>query len=208
MASEPHESLAGAAAAYIAGGGNILPSSRGDALELRKQSERLRQWAKEAGKLINYVPPPGPRTGGTEHEVFFHEGKDRVYKRTYPATFGSAPTPRGLRRTATPFFYLVRLELLNRLFDSDIRLEGITDTDEISIVTSQPWAHPADPKGPLPSMAELQRFMIDIGFEPVADSPFEWVSESAGVRVSDARPDNFIKSAKGIVPIDLVISKQ
>src|SRR2546421_3316389 len=114
MAGETHESLAANAAAYLAGSGDFVPCSRGDALELRRQSEQLCEWAKEAGCLIDYHPPPGPRTSGAEHEVFFDQQDNRVYKRTYPGTFGSVPTDRGLRRTAAPYFYLARLELMNR----------------------------------------------------------------------------------------------
>src|SRR5438552_11199239 len=108
MASESHQSPAGAAAAYIARGGDFVPRSRGDALELRRQCQRLREWAKKTGHLIEYTPPAGPRTSGTEHEVFFHQQQNRVFKRTYPGTFGAAPTDCGLRRTATPSLYLLR----------------------------------------------------------------------------------------------------
>ena len=48
-------------------------------------------------------------------------------------------------------------------------------------------------------------FMTSLGFEPVPDTEFEWVNKADGMRVSDARPDNFIKSHLGLVPIDLII---
>lgn len=208
MASRTHEDPAADAAAYIAGSGDIVPSCRGDALEQLRQSELLSRWAQETHHVINYCPPPdAPTTKGTEHEVFFHQQADLVYKRTHPGTFGSILTEVGLRRTATPYFYLRRIELTNEFFDSDLRLEGVTLGDKISIVISQPWAHPADPSRPVPSDAEVGDFMSRLGFERVANTKFEWVSKSNRLRVSDARPDNFIKSKDGVVPIDLVVGR-
>lgn len=176
---------------------------------MRRQSEQLRQWAQQTGHLIVYTPPANaPRSAGAEHEVFFHQGVNRVFKRTHPGTFGSIHTERGLRRTATPYFYLCRLSLVNQVFSSDLRLEGVTQGDQPSIVTSQPWAHPADPQKPLPSSVEVRKFMKSLDFNPVVDSPVEWFRTSDGVRVSDARTDNFIKSSEGLVPIDLVVAKE
>jgi hypothetical protein len=208
MATKTHESLAADAAAYLVRSGDIFPRSRGDALEIRRQSERLRQWAKEVGCLIDYAPPAAaPQSRGAEHEVFFHESNNRVFKRTYPGTFGSVPTTHGLRRTATPYFYLYRLELINQIFSSDLRLEGVTAGDAPSVITSQPWAHPADPRSPLPSLSEVREFMVSLGFEPIHDAPFDWFRASDGIRISDARPDNFIKTEYGVVPIDLIASR-
>ncbi|PWU09830.1 MAG: hypothetical protein C5B50_26600 [Verrucomicrobia bacterium] len=97
---------------------------------------------------------------------------------------------------------------MNRIFDADLRLEGVTDANELSIVTSEPWAQPADPRRPLPSSEEIASFMSDLGFALVPGAPFEWFRTRDRVRVSDARPDNFIKSKRGVVPIDLVISSE
>ncbi len=208
MANGTHEDLAADAAAYLEGCGDIIPRSRGDAVEIRRQSDQLQQWAEETGHLIDYAPPAGAaRSGGAEHEVFFHQQDNLVFKRTHPGTFGSVPTERGLRRTATPYFYLRRLELKNEVFGSNLRLEGVTRGDKPSVVTSQPWAHPADLQSPLPCLTEIRDFMTRLSFEPVADALFEWFRKSDGVRVSDARPDNFIKTKGSVVPIDLVISK-
>jgi hypothetical protein len=43
MATRSYGSLAKKAAAYIAGGGNVIPVSRGGAQESRAQSDRLRK---------------------------------------------------------------------------------------------------------------------------------------------------------------------
>jgi hypothetical protein len=209
MVTRTHGNLASAAAAYIGGSGDIVPRRQGDALEIRRQSARLCKWAQDNGCLIDYTPPvDAKRTEGAEHEVFFHQQVNRVFKRTYPGTFGSILTKNGLRRTATPYFYLRRLELTNEFFGSDLRLECVTSGDRPSIVVSQPWAQPADPKKPLPTPAEIHDFMTELDFEPVLNASYEWFRKSDGVRVSDARPDNFIKSENGVVPIDLVVSKE
>jgi hypothetical protein len=133
MANKAHESLAAVAAAYLAGSGDIVPCSRGDAIR--------------------------------------------------------------------------RLELTNQIFCSDLRLEGVIAGDKPSVLISQPWAHPADPRCPLPSSTEICDFMASLGFERVADAPFEWFIKSDRIQVFDARPDNFIKSKDGVVPIDLVVSQ-
>jgi hypothetical protein len=78
--------------------------------------------------------------------------------------------------------------------------------EKASIVISQPWAYPADPKNPLPSPREIYEFMTSLGFKHVEETHYEWLKKSEGIRVSDARPDNFIKSKEGVVPIDLVVS--
>jgi hypothetical protein len=38
------------------------------------------------------------------------------------------------------------------------------------------------------------------------NSYFGWYREEDGITILDARPDNFIKSSQGVIPIDLVIS--
>lgn len=47
--------------------------------------------------------------------------------------------------------------------------------------------------------------MKSLGFERVPDSRFDWTNRSDGMRVSDARIDNFIKSKEGLIPIDLIV---
>src|SRR5260221_13641129 len=84
---------------------------------MRKQFERLQQWAEATGHLIAYCPPAGaPTSRGAEHEVFFDKANNRVFKRTHPGTSGSIRTKKGIRRNATPYFYLRRLDLVNHVF--------------------------------------------------------------------------------------------
>ena len=57
----------------------------------------------------------------------------------------------------------------------------------------------------MPSLEEIQDFMIQLGFRPLQDSSFDWLSESNEIKVADARPDNFVKMSEGVVPIDLIV---
>ena len=207
VACSKNESIAAVAAAYLERGRDIIPCCRGNANELRVQSTQLVEWARATGFLIDYVPPSGARKSqGAEHEVFFDHTANRVFKKTHPGSFGSILTEKGVRRSATPYYYLRRLELIKDVFEDDIRLEGIVGGESPSIIISQPWAYPENPKAPLPTLTEIKHFMKSLGFVQVPYTLHEWFRASDGIRVSDARPDNFIKSRNGVVPIDLLIA--
>ncbi len=47
--------------------------------------------------------------------------------------------------------------------------------------------------------------MNDLGFESIPDSFFGWFSEAMSLVVLDAKPDNFIKTAAGILPFDVIL---
>lgn len=175
--------------------------------EAKEQIENLRQWARATGREKNFEPPPEAELGrGNEQEVFHDPGSNRVYKRTYPpGTFGMIAFGNKLERIATPYFFLRRIALMNQVFGSDIRVEGITPGDKPSIVISQPYYKAADPASPHPSPDEIARYMYSRGFEPLPDVPDAWSRESDGIFAYDTRPDNFIKTTKGVVPFDLVV---
>jgi hypothetical protein len=114
-------------------------------------------------------------------------------------------------------FYLRRLQLMNREFASDLRLEGIMFGKSLLIgatgnqpcmVISQPWHRPANRNFPHPSQIEIKEFMESLGFTEVKGSYFGWFKAQSKIRVFDARPDNFIKTQYGVIPIDLVISEE
>jgi hypothetical protein len=151
----------------------------------------------------------------TEHEVYFRDSDKRVVKCTYGGSFGIAHGSNGKPRRATPLFYLHRLELMNQEFPTDLRLEGITlrksrsgDENEKrpSIVTSQSWIDAVD-ENIHPSDQQIAELMICLEFMRSEDSCYRWFRKSDGIMVSDAKPDNFINSYAGVVPIDLIISK-
>ena len=153
-------------------------------------------------------------TTTAEHEVYHRPSDNRALKITYPGTFGVTPEPKGVQKAATPAFYLQRLELMNEVFRSDFRLEGVlmgkslllgAKEEQPSFVVSQPWMSAADGKNPYPTAMEIAEFMGKAGFTAKANSYYGW--EKGNLTIIDARPDNFIKTSEGVVPIDLVICK-
>jgi len=153
-------------------------------------------------------PPAGSKLAqGGEHDVFVDPDTGRVYKRTYPpGAFGLIGVGRGLEEGATPYFYLRRVDLMNRIFGLNIRVEAVTPGDKPSIVTSEPFHQAADPLHPHPSDEEIEQFMRKHGFEPVSNfGDRGWVRKADGVMALDAFPKNFIKTSKGIVPVDLIL---
>jgi hypothetical protein len=165
-------------------------------------------WAKGCNRLLDYQPPKdSASSSGTEHDVYFHEAEGRVFKKTKDGTFGSIRTEIGTRRAATPFFYLRRLEWCNEVFDSDFRLEWIDPNPPTAIVISQPLAEAEDDAHPTPTEREIIEFMTKMGFQSVKNNPQEWYRESDGCSACDAKCENFIKTAFGIRPIDLIVSK-
>ena len=50
--------------------------------------------------------------------------------------------------------------------------------------------------------------MESLGFTQMKDAYYGWFRENDRVTIVDARPDNFIMSAVGVVPIDVVISQR
>ena len=149
MANTTHGGIAAQAAAYLARSGNNIPLSRGDPSEIHRQFQTLQEWAALNSCLIDeYIPPQEAKhSGGAEHDVFFDPELNRVVKRTKPGKAGSVFTKYGLRLTATPYFYLRRIELTNLYFESDIHLIAVTRGENPSIITSHEWAHPHDANG-------------------------------------------------------------
>lgn len=134
--------------------------------------------------------------------------KEEMARRTDPpGTFGFLGVGPNLERTATPYSYLQRIALMNQAFGSDIRVEGITPGDKPSIITSEPYYKPDDPESPHPSPDEVEQFMRSNGFERLPNVPDGWSRKSDGIKVYDARPENFIKTKDAVVPVDLVLQR-
>ena len=49
--------------------------------------------------------------------------------------------------------------------------------------------------------------MRALAFLPVRDSYFGWLRLADGMVVTDAKPDNFVLAASGIIPIDLQMAQ-
>ena len=220
MASTTHASLAEDAAAYLGRSSDPLQSFGSDPKKIERQSACLIEWASKNNAVLSDSYTSGlERQEGTtaEHEVFYRSRDNRAVKRTHAGTFGVTCAKKGDQGHATPLFYFRRLQLMNREFDSDLRFEGIILAKSLilfatgkhpCIVISQPWHRPADPNDPHPSQAQISEFMKSLGFAEVRGSYFGWYKNRGKIRVADARPDNFIKSEIGVIPIDLVIGEE
>jgi Serine/Threonine/Tyrosine Kinase found in polyvalent proteins len=220
MANATHGSLAADAAAHLAKSANSVESLSGSPKEIRRQAGCLVEWARTRNVLLADDHAAGlerREEETSEHEVFLRASDNRVVKCTYPGCFGYVSGPNGRTRAATPLFYLYRLELMNQVFGDDLRLEGVAfgkprfgDEEEKRpyIVVSQAWIDSADENSPHPSEKEIEDFMESLGFKRLEDSCYRWHREFDGVTVSDTKVDNFIKSHKGVVPIDLLIIKR
>lgn len=185
---------------------------------------RLRRWAEEAGCVIaeaDWHALPLVSAATAEHEVRYRAADHRAVKRTWPGTFGFVPGRAGGRwmpQAATPQEYLRRQRLQNDLFQDDIRLEGVMvgegpslvigqSAGGLSLVISQPWLDAADPARPHPSEAQIAAFLEKMGFTPIFDALFGWRQEDGPLIILDAKPDNFLLTPAGLLPIDLLITE-
>ena len=220
MASTTHGSLAKNACSYLERSARTVQSVGANSQEINRQSILLIEWAKENDAILadEYLVGLERQESTTaEHEVFYRPSDNRAVKRTYAGTFGVTNDPKGKQHAATPIFYLRRLRLMNRIFNSDLRLEGITfgrsliigEKDDLPcMVISQPWHRGVDENDPHPSSQEIKTFMESLGFSEMKGAYFGWFKADEKISIIDARPDNFIKNENGIIPIDLVISEE
>ncbi len=188
------------------------------------QVQRLVAWAKASQLLIaeqdyDALPLVSDETG--EHEVRFRDSDRRVIKRTWTGTFGMVPVWQdGTWKPgfATPLEYIRRFSMHNALFQDDVRLEGIIVSEKpsclvgavpggVSMVISQRWLIAADQDSPHPTEGEIAAYMAERGFEAIPDSFFGWFNEATTLLLLDAKPDNFIKTAEGILPFDVILMR-
>ena len=109
-------------------------------------------------------------------------------------------------RPGTPSEYLQRLALHNQVFGDDYRYEGIVSKGDgkFDLVVSQPVIK-ADSSGPKPTAAEIERYFVARGFEPVAGQEGKtYYRASDNLAVFDAHEGNLIRTAGGVLPIDVV----
>jgi hypothetical protein len=169
MANETHGSLAEKAASYLTNSERAMGGFCGIQQDIRRPAECLLEWARQQGVFLADFSTAGLEKyerDTAEHVVYFGSPDGRVIKCTKPGRFGYAHGPKGKRARfaeATPLFYLRRLKLTNRVFDTDLRLEGIAlgkpnfgnEGDLMPyIVTSQSYIERADKKHPHPSEEE------------------------------------------------------
>jgi hypothetical protein len=217
MAERTHESLAHNAAAYLAKSSITAQSLSGSPPEIRRQGLALVEWAKLSSVLLTeeYIADLDRyEARSSEHEVFYRARDNRAVKRTHPGSYGFAVASNGKHRNATPILYLERLLLMNFVFDTDLRLEGVLldqlnlyndGVQKPSIVVSQQWIDAQDENAPYATEQEIKNFMEGLGFSLLPDCHTKWKKDR--FIVSDTREHNFIKSVRGLVPIDLLINK-
>lgn len=98
------------------------------------------------------------------------------------------------------------------VFFSDIRFEGVSVSDKPSMIIGQPPGEPSFlisqewlEKTGNTTPEEIAVFLEGEGFAPVAGSYFGWYRASDRMAVVDAKPDNFVKTAGGMMALDLQI---
>ena len=207
-------------AAALLGGRDGAGGSLGTLAATARQERQLREWAQETGRLISettWLQHPLVCASSAENEVRFRIEDDRAVKKTHAGTYGFIPRLEGglwRQSPASPLEYLTRCLLQNQFFGDDLRLEGLCISSGpsfiigqpaggISIITSQPWIESDDWENPHPGETEIAERMRTLGFEPIPQSFFGWRHPASAVVLLDAKRDNFILSADGIVPIDL-----
>lgn len=180
----------------------------------------LEKWARDQTLLISegkFENIDLVSDSTSEHQVFFQKSDSRAVKRTIAGVYGQIPAPENGnlgRKNARPSEYLKRMALQLAVFGGDIRLEGITISDKISmvlfapprqpsIVISQLWYESAGPA----SNDDIHDFLVQEGFRSVPSSYFGWYRAADRVVIVDAKPDNFVKTVEGLVPIDLQMTQ-
>lgn len=169
------------------------------------ESERQRQIAAyqslthKLGKGLswNFFQGMKELVKGGEHTVY--QKGDRVYKVVRePNEFG---TGFGMDYESTPYDYLHRLNLSNKIFGDDLKWEGGIQKDgKISTVTSQRYLN-----GTEPTVDEAGKYMEARGFREVPGAPDTWYRAKDDMLVGDAKTRNFIKTEDGKVhAIDLI----
>jgi hypothetical protein len=138
---------------------------------------------------------------GSEHRVFVDVPAGRVYKHTLPGTFGDTyfiVNGRVHQRRCLPSDYLARLHLWQKVFGPPPIALGITASGQF--VTEQRFV-----TGDVPSQQEVDDYLWAEGLVDVKRQCFVWRKTVLGsdIWVGDTRDENFVKTANGIVPIDV-----
>lgn len=195
-------------------------SCTGDPASFGVEIGNLESWATQAGALIpaedlDRLTLISNHT--SEHEVFYREPDDRAVKRTWPGVYGQIPVAMngGLdRRNATPSEYLIRMALHIEVFASDIHLEGVTVSDKPSMIIGEPAGQPSIvisqrwyAKNGTSTNEAIHDLLVSEGFRAAPASYFGWFRPDDGIVIVDAKPDNFIQTSEGLMPIDLQMAQ-
>jgi len=188
--------------------------------EVAREQQRLEEWSKRRGVLISereWTALKPVSSGSAEHEVRYRASDNRAVKRTHPGTFGFMPELKQGNWVSVPAdasSYLRRFHLQNAIFGDDVRLDGVMRSegasmilgqppDGISLVISQPWLDAGNVDHPHPTESSIAEYLEARGFVRIPAAFYGWRREADGVVILDARPDNFVLTEAGLLPIDL-----
>jgi hypothetical protein len=171
---------------------------------IREHATAVLEAAKQSGAYIDHDTASqlfrhGPNRGGHEHEVYLDHDKGRVYKITKNNHFG---------QNTDLHEYLERHDIANKLWpDLGYKVHGITTDDQgrTSAAVSMNYVagtHPAD--------EEINDWFRERGWVPAdpddnPDDPWAWKDPESGTIIADTHSGNFLKTAGGLVPIDVDI---
>jgi hypothetical protein len=164
----------------------------------------LVRWAEATGRRIAPGFDLSPaRLGGLEHYVWKDGSESVVRKFTYGGAFGR--TVRSIARglvPATPLEYLDRWANHNTLFPPITRITGLLEEnrDGLALLIEQEAL-----LGDLPSLRDVDEFLLNAGYTQLATHPFAWENRSSGFALFDARPANFVKVSGVAIPFDLIV---
>ncbi len=135
-------------------------------------------------------PDRKPDKYGAEHDVFLTDDGWRVLK--FGRNFGFVPVMAGGKlalKPATPEEYLVRHALMERVFPTEVTVEGLTDSGYF--VISQRVI-----TGNHPTEWGVRKYLRKLGFVNVPASfgqgGMAWFHNDLRVLIMDTSPDNFV----------------
>jgi hypothetical protein len=186
------------------------PSSGQRRILQGRQERDLEAWAKEHGLWRGGLSDFGSfASGGAEHHIL--RGDDHYLKATHSGHYGFTviATPGGPTLTkALPAEYLHRLLVSNRIFDDEVRLEGVArEADGMVIITSQPTVvGEGATREEMIAFFRALRFCLLPGFSAGYRGALSFYRDLDQVAVFDAHPANFLKDRNGVIlPIDGVV---
>ena len=140
---------------------------------------------------------------GSEHLVFLDAANAKVFKLTRKGMYGELyylVNNLMHQRNCAPVEYLLRLRIWKKIFQSAPRDIGITDAGQI--VSTHEFV-----TGTEPTQESVNAFLERAGLKPVRNDCWVWKREypegGFDIWLGDARRDNFVEAAGGIVPIDI-----
>jgi len=168
-------------------------------------SGRLVRSATERGRIIpeSQLEAWKPGKGGNEHDVFTDLANPGViYKVTLPnlgLRVGATTQPRRFEK------YLERWKLANEAFGQHARLSGVIDTPQgPRLVIEQTFRQAADVDAPHPKDRQVNEWLTAAGFEYQSGA---WVRAEDGLVLEDEHDGNWIATAEGLRPVDLVLTR-